>query len=209
MNARRFRISILGGVALILAAAPLAAQPAAPPASGDAPAPSAAEREAAARKYFTDVPLINQDGEPMRLYSDLLRGRTVVVNAFFTSCTGVCPVMGQKLKAIQERFADHLGKDLALISISVDPETDTVPKLKAYAERMGAKPGWYFLAGDKANVDQALYKLGQYVEDKEAHTNIMIIGNEATGLWVKAFGLKPAPELIDVVQQVLDDDGTG
>ncbi len=50
-------------------------------------------------------------------------------------------------------------------------------------------PGWSFLTGKKENIDQALYKLGQYVQDKNSHKTIVIIGNEATGLWKKAFGL--------------------
>ncbi len=44
-----------------------------------------------AEKYFTDVELINQDGKKVRFYSDVLKGKTVIVNAFFTSCTSVCP----------------------------------------------------------------------------------------------------------------------
>ena len=160
-----------------------------------------------ARQYFTDVVLVNQDGEDMRLYSDLLHGKTVVISPFFTTCTGVCPVLSGKVAAIGRRLADRLGKDLHLISISVDPETDTPARLKAYAERFEARPGWYFLAGKKENVDWALHKLGQYVEDREAHTNVMIIGNEATGRWRKAFGLSPPEELIRIVEEVLDDAG--
>ena len=187
-----------------------APQPPAPQAGAHAehlpPADRTAEVERA-RKYFSDVLLVNQDGEEMRFYSDLLHGKTVVICPFFTTCTGVCPVLTQKVAAIQRRFADRLGKDLHLISLSVDPETDTPPLLKAYAERFKAEPGWYFLGGKKENVDWALYKVGQYVEDKAAHTNIMVIGNEATGHWKKAFGLSTPEELIQLVEEVLDDAG--
>lgn len=173
-------------------------------------APAAAGEQAqdnGARDYFTDVELVNQHGETMRLYSDLLRGRTVVINPFFTTCTGVCPMLSERMAAIQERFADRLGEDLYLMSISVDPEVDTPQSMAAYATRFEAKPGWFFLGGDKANVDLALKKLGQYVADKEAHSNILIIGNEVTGLWKKAFGLGPAPALLSIVESVLDDPG--
>lgn len=166
-----------------------------------------AEQIARAREYFTDVELVNQHGEKMRLYSDLLHGKTVVISPFFTTCTGVCPVLNQKLAAIQRHLGERLGSEAHLISISVDPVTDTPDKLAAYAERFGAKPGWYFLSGEKENVDWALYKLGQYVEDKEAHTNVMIVGNETTGQWRKVFGLSPAEELVRIVEEVLNDDG--
>jgi protein SCO1/2 len=158
-----------------------------------------------AREYFTDVVLVNQDGEPMRFFSDLLQVKTVVINAFFTSCPGVCPILSRKLVAIQEGLGDHLGKDLHLISISVDPQTDTPPLLKAYAERFDARPGWYFLGGPKENVEWALHKLGQRVDDKEAHTNVFIIGNASTGRWKKVLGLAPPEEILEVVADVLDD----
>src|SRR5260370_694680 len=72
-----------------------------------------------------------------------------------------------------------------------------------------AKPGWYVLTGDKQNVDFALNKLGQYVNDKQDHLNIFIIGNERTGLWKKAFGLARSDELVKVVESVLNDQPPG
>jgi protein SCO1/2 len=166
-----------------------------------------AQDEPAAQKYFTDVVLLNQAGKPMRLYSDLIKGRTVIVIPFFTTCTGACPVMNQNLAKIQDWLAGRLGKDAHIISISVDPATDTVPVLRAYADQFNARPGWYFLGGKRENVSLALAKLGQFVEAREDHMNLMIIGNEKTGLWKKAFGLADSDSLIRVVDSVLNDKG--
>lgn len=160
-----------------------------------------------AEKYFTNVELINQDGETMRLYRDLLQGKVVVINTLFTECTGICPVMSRTFQKIQEHVGDRLGRDVHLISISVDPENDTPEKLKSFAQKFDARPGWYFLTGPKENVDFALRKLGGYVEDREAHNNIVLIGNEPTALWKKALGLAPARDLLPIVDSVLQDDG--
>ena len=160
-----------------------------------------------ARNYFTDVQLVDQDGETMRLYSDLLSGKTVIINAFFATCQGACPVIASKLAEIQEHLGDRLGNDVALLSISLDPESDTPAKLKAYARRMHARPGWYFLTGKKENVEQALRKLGQYVDDKNDHLNVILVGNDRTGLWKKAFGLGPTKDLITIVDSVVNDKG--
>lgn len=162
-----------------------------------------------AEKYFTNVELVSQDGETLRLYEDLLRGRVVVINAIFTTCTGICPVMCQKLVKVQEMVGDRLGKDVHILSITLDPETDTPAKLKEYAAQWGARPGWYFLTGEQENVKQALFKLGQYVEQKETHKAVIIVGNEPTGLWKKAFGLATAPEIVEIVRSVLDDKSPG
>jgi len=160
-----------------------------------------------AASYFGDIELQNQNGQTMKLYSDLMKDKVIVINSFFASCSASCPVMSKSFAALQSRFADHLGRDLVFVSITVDPEHDTPAKLHAYAEKWKAQRGWYFLTGSKANVDAALKKLGQYVEEPSAHMNVIVIGNERTGLWKKAFGLAPSDELAKVVESVLNDRG--
>ena len=110
---------------------------------------------------------------------------------------------------MQLALGDRVGKDVHIISISVDPLVDTPANLKAYAKKLHARPGWYFLTGEKQNVDFALGKLGHLVSRKEEHLNIFIIGNERTGLWKKAFGLAQSDEIVKVVESVLNDKPTG
>jgi protein SCO1/2 len=174
-----------------------------------APASSATSASSATRaqKYFTDVELTDQDGRKVRFYSDVLKGKTVIVNAFFTTCTSVCPPMNRNMEKIQAALGDRVGKDVLLVSISVDPETDTPARLKEYSQKFHAGAGWLFLTGKKENVDWALYKVGQYVEDKQDHTTVFIVGNEATGLWKKAFGMAKPAELIQIVESVANDNG--
>ena len=161
----------------------------------------------AAAKYFTDVELLDQDGKKVRFYSDVLKGKTVVVNAFFTTCTSVCPPMNRNMQKIQEALKDRVGKDVFFVSITVDPTVDTPARLKDYAKKFNAGPGWMFLTGKKENLDWALYKLGQYVENKDDHKTVFIIGNEPTGLWKKAFGMANVAELVQVVESVVNDKG--
>lgn len=161
--------------------------------------------QSSAQKYFSDIQLMNQDGEKMRFYSDLLQGKTVIINSFFATCQGSCLPLMRNMQKVQEALADRLGKDARIISISVDPTVDTPAALKAYAKKLQAKDGWYFLTGDKASVEFALKKLGQFVESKESHLNIFIIGNERTGLWKKAFGLAKSEEIVKVVDSVVND----
>jgi len=174
---------------------------------GMASVPKTAEAESPAQHYFGDIPLVDQDGRTLRLYSDLLKGRTVVIDAMFTSCAGACPLMSDNLAKIQDWLGDRLGKEVYLLSFSVDPGTDTPAKLKEYAARLKARPGWYFLTGTKENVDAALTKLGQHAETREAHSNLFLIGNDKTGLWKKAFGLAKPADLIPIVESVLKDQG--
>ena len=161
--------------------------------------------DTSAKKYFTDVVLVNQNGEKMRFYSDLLQGKVVIINSFFATCAGSCLPLTRNLEKLQQALGNRMGKDVYILSISVDPTVDTPTSLKAYAKKLNAGPGWHFLTGDKESVDFALKKIGHFVDSKESHLNIFIIGNERTGLWKKAFGLAKSDELVKVVDSVLND----
>ena len=196
---RRLRYAAFALAVLGLLAAPAAAQ--------SAPDEAAEPAANPALHYFTDVTLVNQHGEPMRLYSDLLQDKVVLINTVFTACTGMCPMLSSTVEKVQAHVGDRVGEDVHLISISVDPENDTPEKMAELAERFHARRGWYFLTGEPQNVELALRKLGQFTEDPEAHQGILIMGNERTGLWKKAFGLAGAEELIRIFDSVLHDPG--
>ena len=176
---------------------------------GDAPKPRevATDRhsESPGKRYFTNVLLVDQHGERRRLYDDLLRGKVVVITSFFTSCQASCPVTMAKMAALQDALGERLERDVRVLSLSIDPRNDTLEKVAAYASRFHAKPGWYLLTGKQANVDIANYKLGQFVEDPEGHRNIVVIGNESTGLWKKVHGVTDVLELKRIVDDVLAD----
>jgi protein SCO1/2 len=167
----------------------------------------AANAALAGDHYLAKLSLVDQNGRRVDLYDDLIKNHTVVLNSFFASCTGSCPVMARTFLHLQNKLGDRVGKDVILVSITVDPENDTPEKLKAYAEKMGAKRGWYFLSGSREEVDAALGKLGQYAEIREAHKNIIIAGNDRTGLWKKALAIAPSDEVWKVVSSVADDPG--
>ncbi len=160
-----------------------------------------------AGEYFKDVVLTDQNGHRVRLYEDVIKDRTIVMNSFFATCKGACPIMTQTYTSLQERFAEHLGKDLMFVSITVDPANDTPPKLAEYARKAKARPGWLLLTGSKEEVAHALKKIGQSSETPEAHLNIMIVGNDKTGLWKKAFALAKPDEIAAIVSSVLNDRG--
>lgn len=162
---------------------------------------------AAADHYLANLKLVDQRGRRVDLYDDLIHGRVVVMNSFFATCTASCPVMARTFLLLQNRLGEKLGKDVILVSITVDPQNDTPEKLADYARRVGAKPGWYFLTGTKEQVDLALRKIGQHTDVREQHMNVIIAGNDRTGLWKKALAIAPSEEVWKVVESVVDDRG--
>jgi protein SCO1/2 len=71
-----------------------------------------------------------------------------VVEYFFTTCSTICPKMNTQMKVLQKKFKGD--KNFKILSFTVQPEIDSVPILKQYAEEYGAENGqWHFLTGEK------------------------------------------------------------
>ncbi len=109
-------------------------------------APSGAGASAA-HEFIPDVEVVDQDGRRSSFYRDLVRDRVVLLNVFFTSCGDTCPLVTQNLREVQDRLGDRVGRDILMLSISLQPELETPAVLKDYASIWDVKPGWRFLTG--------------------------------------------------------------
>lgn len=158
----------------------------------------------AAQKYFTDTLLINQDNKTARFYSDLLKDKTVVINSFYASEHQGCTAMFLNLVKVRNALGSA-AKNVAFISITVDPLRDTPATLKALSQRFNVDAGWSFITGKKENVELALKKLGMFVTDKDDHVMILIIGNERTGLWKKALAMGRPDEIAKIITETGND----
>ena len=107
-----------------------------------------------------DIELLDQNGRKIHFYTDLVKGKTVVINFIFTTCTTICPPLGATFARVQKELGDKAGRDVRLISISVDPATDTPERLKAWGAKFRAGEGWTFVTGHKPQVDELLRALG-------------------------------------------------
>lgn len=147
-----------------------------------------------------DTVLLDQDGKEVRFGSDLVDGKVVAVNFVFTTCTTICPPMGANFGKLQELLGERAGRDVHLVSVSIDPAVDTPARLAAWGERFGASDAWTLVTGDKPRVDELLQKLGVFVAEKQYHSPIVLLGNARTGEWRRANGLTPAAELLTQIE---------
>jgi protein SCO1 len=134
--------------------------------------------------YFPNVPLVNQDGKTVMFYDDLLKDKKVLIDFIFAQCEDGCPLDTANMVRVQKLLGSSVGKDIHMYSITLDPEHDTPQVLKEYAAQYGAGPGWQFLTGKRADIDQVRYKLGQRSE-KEEHSNAVQVGDVAKGQWIR------------------------
>jgi len=119
-----------------------------------------------------DVSLIDQHGSAVSLAS--LKGKPVLVDFIYTSCASTCPMLTAKMAAIAHQLGPALGAGVTIVSISLDPEHDTPAELAKYAKSHDANgPGWIFLTGSPAKIDQvlALFNLRRTREDNGSITH--------------------------------------
>jgi protein SCO1 len=139
--------------------------------------------------YFPDVPLTTQDGRVVHFYSDLLKDKIVAIDLIYTQCQDACPLETARLAQVQRMLGDRVGKEIFFYSISIDPERDTPSELKAYAEKFHAQPGWLFLTGKQEDIQLIGKKLGlnsdRKLRSRDGHTSDLMIGNVASGQWMR------------------------
>jgi protein SCO1 len=155
-----------------------------------------------ARPSIPDLVLVDQDGERVRFYSDLVKGKVVAINFVFTTCTTICPPLGAAFARIQSLLGERMAGELQLISITVDPAVDTPQRLKAWSDKFHRKAGWSLVTGAKPEVDFLLVALGAEVAGKADHTPMILIGNDATGAWTRAYGLGGATQVAKVIESM-------
>ncbi|MDH3279865.1 MAG: SCO family protein [Gammaproteobacteria bacterium] len=162
--------------------------------------------EQKARDYFTDLPLITQDGEQVRFYTDVLKDRVVLINFVYTNCKDTCPLMTQMLLMVRDRLGELFDNPVHFVSISTDPERDTPQALTEFAKQQKADdPGWVFLTGEKNNIDFILKRLGQYTPQFEAHSTLMLAGNVRTRHWMKIPPMTPVPAIVVRLQTLASE----
>lgn len=155
------------------------------------------------KMVIPDVEVLDQDGNELHFYRDLIKDKTVAINFIFTNCTTICPPLAATFARLQKDMGDKVGKDVHLISISVDPLTDTPERLKAWGAKFKAGPGWTFVTGEKQEMDKLLNALGAAVSKREDHTPAIIIGNDAKGIWTRTYGLAKTSQIMGLILDVM------
>jgi YVTN family beta-propeller protein len=155
------------------------------------------------KMMIPDVEVLDQDGNALHFYRDLIKDKTVAINFIFTNCTTICPPLAATFARVQKDMGDKVGKDVHFISISVDPLTDTPERLKAWGAKFKAGAGWTFVTGEKQEMDKLLNALGAAVSKREDHTPAMIIGNDAKGVWTRTYGLAKTGQIVGLILDVM------
>lgn len=168
--------------------------------------PTAADEEQRAREYFSNLELVNQDGQTVRFFDDVLKDKVVIVNFIFTNCEGACPLMTHKLTLVRDRLEGYIANPIQFVSLSLDPKRDTPAAMKAFARSHDADhEGWVFLTGKAENLDTIIKRFGQFTDDMEAHSTLILAGNVKAAHWIKILPQEQPPAIAEKLRDLMSD----
>ncbi len=155
-----------------------------------------------AQVTFADVPLLDQDGRELRLKDDLVGDRIVVMGFVYTSCTTVCPVISAIMQKLQTQLGERAGRDVQLISLTIDPLRDTPERLHQYAGRFEAGEGWRWVTGSNEAVTDTLKGLGTWTANYQDHPPLIMVGDGRTRQWTRFYGFTDPAVLMARVDEL-------
>lgn len=161
-----------------------------------------ATKPAAVRVQLYDLPLLDQDGKQLRFKSDVIGDKLVAITFTYTTCTTICPILDSIFVKLQDKLPGRLGKDIFLVTVSIDPVNDIPPRLKSYAGKLKAKHGWSFMTGNKVNVDKVLTGLDMFSADILNHTPSILVGDGKSGVWRRFYGFPSSDKLLAALNEL-------
>jgi protein SCO1/2 len=148
------------------------------------------------------VKLVRADGKTVELAAELADSRPVMLNFVFTTCTAICPLMSFIFADVQQRLGPD-GAKLHMVSISIDPEQDTPARLREFAARYKAGPGWDFYTGTAAASISVQKALNAYRGDKMNHEPLTLLRKGPDQPWIRVEGLASPEELMTAVRPLM------
>lgn len=145
--------------------------------------------------HLYDLELVTQDGKRVKFKSDVIGNKLVAMTFIFTTCTTICPIYNAIFSQLQPLLGERLGREVIMVTLTLDPTRDVPGRMKRTAQKFGAQPGWIYLSGEKQNVDQVLKGLGAYFPNFEEHPPMALVGDGKAGTW-KRFNGFPSPEQV-------------
>lgn len=142
-----------------------------------------------------DVRLLDMRGAEVRLADEMGHDGPLMLQFIFTTCPGVCPALSAMFRGAQERLGAEAG-EVRLLSISIDPEHDTPPRLSDYAARFRAGPGWRFLTGELDEIVAVQKAFDAYRGNKMRHEPTTYLRASPGESWLRLDGFLTADELV-------------
>lgn len=147
-----------------------------------------------------EIPMLRQDGSRTTLARELSGSTPTILAFIYTSCTTICPVTSQILSTTQETLGAEM-KRVRFVSVSIDPEYDTPPRLVAYARKYKAQGQWQHYGGTLPDSVAIQKAFGAYRGDKMNHVPLFFVNGGGKKQWLQLDGFPTADQLVQALHE--------
>ena len=132
------------------------------------------------------------------------------MNFFYTACGDTCPLVTQNLREVQDILGDRMGRDIFMVSVTLQPELETPPILRDYARLWDVRPGWSFVTGRPDQIAELRRATGfqdsepDFAGERDSHTGMVRYGNDRLDRWGCAPGVQRPAWIAKAVTMLAD-----
>jgi len=139
-----------------------------------------------------NIVMLTQDGETVRI-SEVLKDKITVINFIYTSCTSVCQILTANFRQLEKALDGiDVDREVQLVSISIDPDTDTPERLRQYAAKQRIDlERWTLLVSGINSIEKFSRALGFSNIDKSTHAPGVVIWDDIDKMWQRFVGITP------------------
>lgn len=147
------------------------------------------------------ITLIDQHAMPRDLRTDLAQGALLVMTFNYTTCASICPVGNDIMSQLDQQVGQIGGRDVRLLSITIDPSNDTPALMAESARNFDASQRWIWLTGRPGDIRRLLQSVGAPVHNLELHDPVFLVGDGETGMFFRTQTMPDVAELMAMLEE--------
>lgn len=146
--------------------------------------------------------LIDHNAQPHELRGDLDTGALLVMTFSYTLCGSICPIGNDIMAQLDDEVGTVGGRDVRLLSITIDPQNDTPAMMAEAARKFDASDRWLWLTGRPSDIRRLLQSVGAPVHDLELHDPVFLVGDGQTGQFFRTQTMPTIDELLSLLDAI-------
>lgn len=145
-----------------------------------------------------DVPVIDTAYHTEGFVSRFIDTDTVVISLTYTGCETLCPITNAILQQLDRTLQGNNLSSIQIVTLSIDPENDTPDAMRASADLLESSERWTWLTATPQHGRMLLNSFDVDVTAVEEHDPMFLVGNIATGRFIRVIGIPDPEQLIAI-----------
>ncbi|SMF60898.1 protein SCO1/2 [Xaviernesmea oryzae] len=150
--------------------------------------------------HLAKVTLTDQNGHERPYPWGVAEKGLLVMTFGYTTCESLCPLGNAVMAQLEAHLGSETPSKVRLVSVTIDPETDTPDVLRETSADFGASDDWFWLTGDRETINRLLRSAAIKTGDPELHDPVFLVGDPRSGRFYRSQSMPTADELMKIIR---------